>query len=75
MNLGTLVNTLTAKTGLKAVASAAILVSILGSSLSYGEYVAYAVTKKNKEIPLPENVDPIGAKDMLNVKWSPFSGK
>lgn len=58
-------------------ASATILLALLlsFSTVSNAEYLAYAIDKKNKERPLPENVDPLDAKDLLNVKWSPFAGK
>lgn len=57
--------------------STSILLTLLLSitSVSNAEYVAYAIDKKNKEKPLPENVDPLDAKDMLNLKWSAFAGK
>lgn len=44
-------------------------------TMASAEYLAYSVNKKHGEKPLPENVDNLPAKDMLVVKWSPFSGK
>jgi len=37
------------------------------------DYVAYAIVDK-KEKPLPETIDSIDAKELVNVKWGKYSG-
>jgi len=40
---------------------------------AYAEYLAYAVGEK-AEIPLPQTIDRIDAKYLLNVKWGAYAG-
>lgn len=50
-----------------------VLLGLAGGAGAYADYLAYAVGEKS-EIPLPENIDPIDAKYLLNVKWGEFAG-
>jgi len=53
-----------------------ILPFIITLSFSFGvaaDYVAYAVVDKQSK-PLPESIDSIEAKDLVNVKWGDYSG-
>ena len=43
------------------------------SPLASAEYVAYAVVD-GKSKPLPENIDNIEAKELVNVKWGSYNG-
>ncbi len=42
-------------------------------ALTYAEYLAYAVGEKSK-IPLPERIEKIDAKYLLNVEWGDYDG-
>lgn len=43
------------------------------SAVASAEYLAYAVGEQAR-IPLPENIDPIEAKYLLNLDWGKFDG-
>ena len=47
-----------------------LLISI---SPSWGQYLAFSVSKDGKR-PLPENIDDIDAKHLLNIEWGDFVG-
>ena len=47
---------------------------LLASSFASAEYLAYAVSEKGRS-PLPERVDEIEAKHLLNIEWGGFAGK
>lgn len=51
------------------IACAALLLPLSVSA----DYLAYAVVEK-KEKPLPENIDSIEAKELVNVKWGQYGG-
>ena len=40
---------------------------------SHSDYLAYTVGEK-AEIPLPENIDGIEAKYLVNLKWGAYTG-
>lgn len=44
------------------------------SGLASAEYLAYAVNDKGRS-PLPERIDKIDAKHLLNVEWGDFDGR
>ena len=46
----------------------------LASGFASAEYLAYAVTDKGRS-PLPERIDEIQAKHLLNIEWGKFAGK
>ena len=52
----------------------ALTLSVSNLSDVHADYVAYSVKKNGQEKPLPENVDSIKAKDILNVRWGDYSG-
>ncbi len=57
-------------------ASVTIAVGILASlttTLAAADYLAYAASDK-AEIPLPQKIDKIDAKYLLNVKWGDYAG-
>lgn len=47
---------------------------VLSSSIAFADYVAYAVTEQGRS-PLPEHIDEIDAKHLVNVEWGDFAGK
>ncbi|MBT8081720.1 MAG: CsgG/HfaB family protein [Gammaproteobacteria bacterium] len=47
---------------------------MLASGIASAEYLAYAVTDKGRS-PLPERIDEIEAKHLVNVEWGDFAGK
>ena len=47
---------------------------VLASGFASAEYLAYAVSEKGRS-PLPERIDEIQAKHLLNVEWGEFAGK
>ncbi len=51
----------------------AICYLIFVTPLCWGEYLAYSVSDDGGK-PLPENIDGIGAKHLLNIKWGEFRG-
>jgi hypothetical protein len=46
---------------------------LLTSQAGWAEYLAYSVGEKSK-IPLPENIDGIDAKHLINIEWGAFAG-
>ena len=50
------------------------LASVLASSDAASEYLAYSITEKAKT-PLPENIDSIEAKHLVNLEWGEFDGR
>jgi curli biogenesis system outer membrane secretion channel CsgG len=50
-----------------------LLCFLLIAQPGWAEYLAYAVTEDGKR-PLPENIDGIEAKDLLNIEWGSFAG-
>ena len=46
---------------------------LFAASPAWADYLAYAVGEK-AQIPLPENIDRIDAKYLLNLKWGEFDG-
>lgn len=46
----------------------------LASGIASADYLAYAVTDKGRS-PLPERIDEIEAKHLVNVEWGDFAGK
>ncbi len=47
---------------------------VLASGIASAEYLAYAVTEKGRS-PLPERIEEIDAKHLVNVEWGEFAGK
>ncbi len=47
---------------------------VLSSGIASADYLAYAVTEKGRS-PLPEHVDEIDAKHLVNVEWGDYAGK
>lgn len=47
---------------------------VLASGFASAEYLAYSVGEKGRS-PLPERIDEIDAKHLLNVEWGEFAGK
>ncbi len=54
---------------------AAVLLSAVWGSAAWAGYVAYAIDKHGNEKPLPENIDSIDAKKLVNIKWGDFHGR
>lgn len=52
----------------------ALGVLIAASAPANAEYVAYSVDDGSRT-PLPENIDAIDAKDLLNVEWGGYGGR
>jgi curli biogenesis system outer membrane secretion channel CsgG len=48
-------------------------VAIFAASVSSADYVAYSLGKKAKS-PLPERIDDIDTKYLLNIEWGEYSG-
>lgn len=48
--------------------------ALLWTLASSADYVAYSVSKKGKS-PLPENIDEIPAKYLVNLEWGGFDGR
>ena len=49
-------------------------VLVLVSGIAYADYLAYAVNDKGRS-PLPERIDEIEAKHLVNLEWGDFAGK
>lgn len=47
---------------------------IFGMQCAVADYVAYSVGSKEKS-PLPEKVDKVGTKYLLNIEWGEYSGR
>ncbi len=50
------------------------LLTLILVAPAFGDYVAYSVSKKGKS-PLPENIDEIDAKYLVNLEWGGFDGR
>ena len=48
-------------------------VALLMGSTAHAEYLAYAVGKKSK-VPLPESIDTVDAKYLINLEWGTYEG-
>ncbi len=46
----------------------------LAGATAQGDYLAYSVNEADRQ-PLPENIESIEAKHLVNVEWSSYSGK
>lgn len=46
---------------------------LLAAQTGWAEYLAYSVSEDGKR-PLPENIDSIEAKHLLNIEWGSFAG-
>lgn len=58
--------------------SVLLILFALAGGVVHADYVAYAVTKKDGEIPLPENARDIvkkKAKKLVEVRWGEYTGK
>ncbi len=53
------------------LAAALLVIATAGAALA--DYVGYAITKKG-EFPLPESLDGIDAKELVNIKWGGYDG-
>ena len=47
---------------------------VLASGIASADYLAYAVNDKGRS-PLPERIDEIEAKHLVNVEWGDFAGR
>ncbi|MDJ0750933.1 MAG: CsgG/HfaB family protein [Woeseiaceae bacterium] len=47
---------------------------IMASGFASAEYLAYSVTEKGRA-PLPERIDEIEAKHLLNIEWGEYAGR
>jgi curli biogenesis system outer membrane secretion channel CsgG len=52
---------------------AALCVFLFATQTGWAEYLAYSVSDSSKK-PLPENIDGIDAKYLLNIEWGEFAG-
>jgi curli biogenesis system outer membrane secretion channel CsgG len=53
----------------------AVLLCIALPQAAQADFLAYASTKEGKKIPLPQNIDGIDAKYLLNLDWGKYRGK
>ncbi len=63
--------------GVARLAKSAALISLvvaLSVTVARADYLAYSIGEADKQ-PLPENLNEIEAKHLVNVEWSPFAGK
>ncbi len=51
-----------------------VLLLLAVNAAARADYVAYSVDEGDR-IPLPEYIDDIEAKDLLNVEWGPYGGR
>ena len=58
----------------RVIAIAFLAAGAFGTVIAQAEYVAYSVDG-DERIPLPENIDSIDAKDLLNVEWGSYGGR
>ena len=58
---------------LRAVAWSAGFAGLLAGAAGHAEYLAYAVGEKAR-LPLPESIDAIDAKYLLNLEWGAYEG-
>ena len=54
-------------------ATLGLLLAVMASPAS-AEFLAYSVSEDEKQ-PLPEKLDGIDAKHLVNIEWGPFAGK
>jgi curli biogenesis system outer membrane secretion channel CsgG len=59
--------------GYKHVFVLAVSLMCLGTASTHAAYLAYAVGEKS-EVALPERIDKIDAKYLLNIKWGEYAG-
>lgn len=52
---------------------AILCIFLFASQAGWTEYLAYSVTDKSKK-PLPENIDGVDAKHLINIEWGAFAG-
>ena len=45
-----------------------------GMTMAHGEFLAYSITQLDKT-PLPEHLEGIDAKHLVNIEWGPFAGR
>ena len=57
----------------RAMRYAVFCIFFMGSQVGWAEYVAYSVTDNSKK-PLPENIDGVDAKHLIDVEWGAFAG-
>lgn len=51
-----------------------LVFALAGAQVAVADYVAYSLGKKNKS-PLPERVDSVETKFLLNLEWGEYSGR
>ena len=42
---------------------------------SYGDYVAYSIKDTGDKVPLPEEINSIEAKQLINIEWGKYQGR
>ena len=42
---------------------------------AYADFVAYSVNKKGKRSPLPERIEKIDTKHLVNIEWGEYAGR
>lgn len=52
----------------------AIVLALVGTQYAAADYVAYSVGEKDK-LPLPERVDKVDTKYLLNIEWGDYAGR
>ena len=52
---------------------AVFCILLLTAQAGWTEYLAYSVTDNSKK-PLPENIDGVDAKHLINIEWGAFAG-
>ena len=52
-----------------------VAILIFFSSSLHAEYLAYSVSEKGGEQPLPQNIDKLDARNLVSVRWGGYSGK
>jgi curli biogenesis system outer membrane secretion channel CsgG len=52
----------------------AIVLALVGTQYAAADYVAYSVGEKDKS-PLPERVDKVDTKYLLNIEWGDYAGR
>ncbi|MDH3336903.1 MAG: CsgG/HfaB family protein [Gammaproteobacteria bacterium] len=51
-----------------------VVLALTGMQYAVADYVAYSVSKKGRS-PLPEHVDNIGTKFLLDIEWGEYAGR
>ena len=46
---------------------------LLAAQAGWAEYLAYSISEKSNK-PLPENIDGVDAKHLINIEWGAFAG-